>query len=299
MRQSCAAALVFSIALLIAGCQQTPNASTQLTPVGTMSQPQLAPVGTVAPVSGTSGIGPFGRPTRIPPPSTGSYGVPNNYMGGTTTIGEVGINTQPIDQFRSSSGVQAAGFADAPATGGVATTSFGSGFQTQGAPAASTPPSMQPQLGGMRVHDLTGAPLPPGYRGNAVVIPSQPQQPTQPRSFAPNPAGGYPAGGYPGGGNTGGRFHQSPPANSAPPAQVPTSLPGAVIATQPIQSPVSIAQRPGAGISNEVPLQSSPLQPSFNGASRFNSGTPSTDPVGSGAGNQQENLPWRRPGTSL
>ncbi len=273
MRQSCTAVLVLSIALLTIGCQQTPNASSQLTPLGTLAPaPQLAPVSTTS-----TGTGPFGGRTRIAPPGTGSYAVPNNYMGGTAPVGQLGVNQRPLDSFSSNSGVRAAAFAESASPSGVAPTSFGAGFAPQ-------PTPLQPQLGGMRVHDLTGAPSPPGYRTEApVMMQNQPIPRQAPGGFAPsaNP-----------------NAFQSQPIQSAPRVPMPNRIPGADIANQPNgnRQVFSIAERPDAvGVSSEAPIQPSPMQPSFNGASQFQSHAPSTEPVNNGVQSQSPDLPWRRP----
>ena len=286
MRQSCSAALVLSIAVLTIGCQQAPNASSPLTPVGT-----FAPAPSLAPVSGTStGIGPLGGRTRIPPPATGSYSVPNNYMGGAAPIGQANLNQRPVDSFANSQEVRPAGFADsgfadANGSSGLAPTSFGAGIDNQ--PAGNGLPSspMQSPLGGMQVHDLTRAPPPPGYRGSPpAFIPNQ--------QFPANGNGGYAPSGYP-------NHQPTQQLNSAPPVRFPSHIPGAEMASQfgSNHSSISIAQRPGgSGMTRETPIQPSRLEPSFSApASQFQTQTPSTEPVSNALDGQSNDLPWRRP----
>ena len=278
MRPSCFAALVLSAAFLTIGCQQAP--SYPLTPVGT-----LGPAPTLAPVSATtSGIGPLGGRTRIPPPATGSYAVPNNYMGGTPSIGEVGANGGTFDSFRNSEGVRPAGFEETARQGGVATTFFGSGSGNQPTNSSAPSPSISAQLGGMQVNDSTGAPPPPGYRGSGPTsIPNQQMPANGASGFAPN---SYPN-------------QQTQPLHPAPPVRIPRTFPGAEMASRSgmSQPSLSIAQRPGsAGFAQEVPIQPSRLEPSFSGMTpQFQPQPPSTDPVDKNLQAQPESLPWRRP----
>ena len=46
-------------------------------------------------------------------------------------------------------------------------------------------------------------------------------------------------------------------------------------------------------------MQPSVIEPSFQGGSQFPSSQPSTEPIDNGLEAEQENLPWRRPGTQF
>jgi hypothetical protein len=119
------------------------------------------------------------------------------------------------------------------------------------------------------------------------MVPGQPAGNPVPGSFTPN---AFP--------NT------QPPLNPAPPVQGANAIPGADIAGNG-QPAVSIAQTPTAsGFSSETPIQPSPLQPTFQGASQFQAQPPSTqfqaqppstDPVNNGGQTQSPDLLWRRP----
>ncbi len=299
MRQSCFAVLLSAIALTI-GCRHAPNGSSALAPAGTISN-QMTPARSVS-----TGIGPFGGRTRIAPPGTGSYAVPNNYMGGAPPVGEFGANTAPVDSFDRASGVRPAAFAET-ATNRTAGT-FGAGFDNPSPANMNAAPGMTPQLGGMRVHDLTNTPPPPGYQPHGIIA-NQGSFQSQP-TFTPQgaPAQQFFNGNAP-------VTNQYPANNFAPqPTQrnstqpnliqpnnsqprMPNFLPGAQIAGSPQamgQPSFSTAQLPG-NTSGEVPLRPSPMQPSFRGAAQFPSTAPSTDPVNNNAPGQSPDLPWRRP----
>ncbi len=143
--------LLTAVSLIASGCRQTagPANTGPMTPIG-----PLSPVGQgQAPV-----LGPFGGTTRVTPPGTGSYGAPNNYMGGVAPQANAGVN--PAGGFASQpsagvigSGVQAAGW-----------TETNSNFQSAGANAGGAPtfginpsPASNPRSGGMQIIDLTGA----------------------------------------------------------------------------------------------------------------------------------------------
>ena len=167
-RNACLLSLAL-IAPLFCGCYQPVATTSPLTPVNPASA-QLAPV------SATSPIGPFGGRTRIPPPATGSFLVPNNYLGGSS--GQLGANLQqPLGRSVAGS-VQPASYPP------VGTGNFAN-YQYQ----PSVPVNIQrPSLNGMRTHDLTTAPSPPGYFGPS--LPARQilvQQPTnQPVTIASN-----------------------------------------------------------------------------------------------------------------
>ena len=163
------------------GCRQ---------PIGTAISP--AGNSTLAPVNSSSGIGPFGGRTRIAPPGTKAYTTPNNYMGGVAPTNSVGHNLAPnngfTDDFRAAGGVQQTNFAqNNPSLGS------GSGSKTAFPNPANTNSGMRPNLGGMRVHDLTTSPTPPGYQvqGYGQQPTSYGQQPTsygqQPTSYGQQP----------------------------------------------------------------------------------------------------------------
>jgi hypothetical protein len=294
MRQSCFAVLLSAIASLTIGCHQAPNGSSPLAPVGTISN-QMTPARSVS-----TGIGPFGGRTRIAPPGTGSYAVPNNYMGGAPT-GDLGVNAAPTDSFDRASGVRPAAFAETATNNNTGT--FGAGFNHQSPANTNAAPGMSPQFGGMRVHDLTNAPAPPGYHPHGITanqgsFQSQPAFTPQPppsqqffngnapvtnqfpaNNFQPNPT----------------QLNSTQPSHSQP--QIPNNLPGAQFAGSPSgvgQPSFSIARSPGND-TREVPLRSSPMQPSFRGAAQFPSTAPSTDPVSNNATGPSPDLPWRRP----
>ncbi|OYP34754.1 hypothetical protein [Rhodopirellula sp. MGV] len=198
-----AAAITCSAALLlVCGCRNTTNA-----PIGTFGQTStLAPVQggvPLSPIQPTSGVSAFGSPTRVPPPSTGSYNVPGNY----------GPSTGYAPNNSTSSLPSGAAYGQAALTRGVTdlTTAGGTGNydnsirqtgwisdsplpqQAPSNPAPSTTPSPDSiRAGGMQVIDLTGSPYPPGYvppqqrpgyNYGASYPTSLPQQPPYPNVF--------------------------------------------------------------------------------------------------------------------
>ena len=291
------------------GCQQTTGTS-PLTPIG--------PLGSVAPLSPVSGgtaansLSPLGQPTRVPPPPTGSYSAPNNYMGGAPAVSQL---VQPVAPYDSFSRV-----APDPAIigRGVAPTTY---LETNRVDRTLAPSSAPPQtsvpssLDGMRVIDMTQAPAPPGYRSS--FQPSIPQNGNG-STLSPqaSTSQGQAAQSY-GGSNLSGAYAPSgdfPPQNIHPaPTARPSSIPmqnnqlqdihvprPGEIAVSPSGSAYQRSVEAGASAtiaSREFPLQPSPNEPSFRGSSQFSQQGPSTDPVDNSFENQPANLPWRRPGT--
>lgn len=190
MRRSLLAILSLSCLLTVgSGCRQTTSSinGSSLTPIS-----PLAPNNSLFPAPGSS-VGPMGGSTRVPPPSTGSIGTPNNYLGGATSQISNPNNAgsfaavSPRDEFVGS-GVQSAGWTETNTNlpnGSIAPAGFNEGqFQPQSnsfnQPAPFSQPASLPKPlpGGMKVIDLTGAPNPPGYYPQ--------QQPYQnPGSYSP------------------------------------------------------------------------------------------------------------------
>ena len=197
--------LLPGLMLLVAshcGCHQTTGTS-PLTPIG--------PLGTVAPLAPVSGgtaatsLSPLGQPTRVPPPPTGSYSTPNNYMGGAPTVSQVIPPGVPYDSFSQVAPNQnAIGL-------GVAPTSYVESNRSNGRLATATAQNpLTPPLDGMRVIDMTQSPPPPGYRSSF-----QPPLPpyVNPQTLGPQNYGGQ---------NVNGAYQ---PSYSVPP-QEPTNTPG-------------------------------------------------------------------------
>ncbi len=196
MRHRVAKVLVVAILAPIAlGCQQTTmSGQSPLTPTKS--------TGALAPVRPTSSVSPFGGSRRVPPPPTGGFSVPNNYMGGTAPANHMGSNTGGMNQAAQGPSL-GSGFVNNPLMVQPAsartnnTSSSGwvqSGSSNPAAATANNPPfqsnvpstnsrqanpqqpnpqqpnprqatSMRSESGGMKVIDLTQAPPPPGYRG--------------------------------------------------------------------------------------------------------------------------------------
>jgi hypothetical protein len=277
--------LIATITLVAAGCRQTSptSASGALVP--------LSPgTGSAAPT-----FQPFGGQTRVTPPPAHSFSQPNNYLGGTTPVGQMvnpsaavgGLaavqNPAPYGPTSAGpgvigSGVQQTGWTETGAS--VAqpinpnSGAYGPGAVAPGGMAAGPiVPQRDPRSGGMQVIDLTGAPVPPGYRPNFVpqtgfVTPSISQRDfSQPPSFAPI------------------RSVQAPQTNnfaSANPA--PASAIAAVPQFQPRQAaggqPMAGAY-PAATGGNLTPTHAAPA---------LGNAPPATAA-------QPSNLPWRSPGT--
>ena len=280
--------LLFFLGLAIlltsnSGCRQT-TGSSALTPIGAGTVGPLAPVG-----GGTAAasLSPLGQPTRVPPPSTGSHSTPNNYLGGTATTGQAYVAPAPYDSFSN--------VAPNPRTfdSGVAPTGWSqpnveSGFApaTNQNPTQAAPP-LSPNLGGMRVIDMTQAPPPPGYQ------PQYPAQQYQRQPFEPSQFQGVPF--NPATGNFAPQtIHVPRPGEIAAEQGMPRVQPNGQFGPGNQFGPsASIAQR------REFPMQPSPLEPSFQGSNQFPTNQPSTEPIDNSFGQQQENLPWRRPGAQF
>ena len=274
---------LLSVASFLMGCQQTTGTNSSLTPIAPYSATNQ-----LSPIQPSSGVGPMGGSTRVPPPPTGGFSVPNNYMGGVAPNGQA-------SQYQPS----ANGFASTPAqpTGWVQSgtlnpqtnsTTFNTGtFNNANAVAANAPASvgnpiqgnvMRPQSGGMRVIDLTNAPPPPGYRSQGGFV-SQ-------GNFGPNlmnNSGVAPAGYVPSFGSTGNAPIAAFPQGGTVfrPDTSNGTLPNSPVIGQRFEStastPSALTSEPSAAI------QRVPLKPTSDGVSR-----PSTDPV-------NDELSWRRP----
>jgi len=163
-----------------------------------------------------------------------------------------------------------------------------------------------PQLGGMRVIDLTNAPNPPGYQqplnqnNQGFQQGYQPQNNLSPQNnYVPN--GVAPATYLPGFG-PGSDATIASGFSQGSSYRPPTEPVNPAFGQQP--SVPRIAQAPISSQPREFPTVNSPLEPSYNGMSRFDSATtpgtasmPSTAPVPalSPSSAAQDNLPWRRP----
>lgn len=278
--------LIFSVSaigmlmLVSAGCQQT----TGITPGSPLtSVSPLAPNG-LSPIQPTSAVGPLGQSTRVPPPSTGSYSVPNNYMGGQVPLSQI-----PNQQgFHPNSGSPNAGSLGGWQNSNVAPVSglapVGSGVAQAGGTAGSTlghgsafPPSsfgggpmvpstnQRPQSGGMQVIDLTGAPPPPGYQSPSYYSVNPFQSPTN----QPISPGGF----------------QQPLVPYNPASGVIQSTPSMLPPLNQSTSPPPVAlpdARLQAGAASDVDQQNL----------RAVTPPPTTDPVRTA---ERGSLPWRSP----
>ncbi|MEO1526517.1 MAG: hypothetical protein AAFX06_13860 [Planctomycetota bacterium] len=180
------------------GCRNTTSVpisplgqASPLTPVSPL-QPQLSPV------QQTSGISPFGAPTRVPPPPTtidnGSFSsnLPlNSGYAPTSNYGPSAVNSLGA-AAPTGSGVRQTGWvgqADHNAPGASFNGGFGGNGLGNAAPLGTNATPSSVRAGGMQVIDLTQAPSPPGY------VP--PANFGAPNNYgAPNNFGGnaYPAG---------------------------------------------------------------------------------------------------------
>ena len=321
-RKQLFAIAVLLTAPLIIGCQQTNGTiNSPLTPVGAFSGVDpLSPV--QQGVRTTSGVGPLGGPTRVTPPATRGYSVPNNYLGG---LGQASHQAAPNQEtFANQSGQTGSGWVQSgqlpttqQANGSTlaSTPTFGQSFanqnptgqtfaansvgpQNSGQPNSGQSNSVQrnplqasvarPQSGGMRVIDMTGSPAPPNYQpvaGNPSATFQSPNGNVVANGFAPN------------------TFSQ--PANTVPQINV---------------APASF-QTPAPA--REFPMNESPTAPDFNGSanfaqqshsetssqasrfepSRFESSSslptatprPSTEPIDVSQIPADDGLSWRRP----
>ena len=281
----------------------------------------LGNIGPLSPINGgtaAASLSPLGQPTRVPPPATGSYSAPNNYMGGSPPVGQAYNSVAPYDSFSNNlSGI-------GPVGSDVAPTSYveqvPNGVALPGASPSQR--SLSPTLGGMRIIDMTQAPAPPGYQPQYPSQQYQAPQFQQPLMQQPQyPTGQYPTAQYPevqnfGGQNFGGQNATGvyqPPYN-VPPQGYDVNQNGYPMQTIQVPSPGEIASGqvgsriqpnvgygPSASIASgrEFPMQPSISEPSFQGGSQFPANQPSTEPIDSRFESQQENLPWRRPGTQF
>lgn len=248
MRRSYLTAIATAAAMFTAcGCRQT---------AGTPGANVMTPISPMGAATGQSPIIPFGGSTRVPPPTTGSMGTANNYLGGAAPTS-------------ASVSYPANGYGQSPSV--AEQFPVGSGLAAEPNGAAALANTSQPQLSGMRVNDLTNAPPPPGYRAST---------PTYPQDYAPvQPAGGF-----------------QPLPTSVSPAAHQQPYPNVDVPSAPYDSngmysngmqtrhlPASTNSINTAGNT----WQSSSAQPT---------GRPSTDPVTSGMPNVADNqLPWRTP----
>ena len=287
------ALLLFTIVPLAIGCQQT-NApiTSPLTPASPYSASNQ-----LAPIQRTSGIGPLGGSTRVPPPATNSFTVPNNYMGGTAPVGSASI-TQPYNGFTNvgtpnNSPVEQAGFAGSGIPGNQNLTAggafrsgpnFNTGPNFNAGPQSSTGPQLantadsilRPQSGGMRVIDLTDAPAPPGYT---------------PPSFSPQfPANQIAANQFP--------ANQAAALQQAPAGFANTS--GFVdrnIAPTSYVSPNNVSPNNNAQFFPSQPprIATVPYGTSPSSIALDQQQMPSTEPLNSGPITNSDQLQWRRP----
>ncbi|WP_145175904.1 hypothetical protein [Rubripirellula lacrimiformis] len=315
-----ASALLAMMAIGMAGCRQT---------TGSASAGSLAPVGPLSPVSpGQSpSLGPFGGPTRVAPPPTGSFSQPNNgYLApapqASAALGS-GAPTIPFNQTNpamapaamnpSLANAAPIGSGVRPASWTETTSNIASGPALPNAPATAPTPPSNPRAGGMQVIDLTGAPSPPGYR------------PTAPVTYQAFPTNGYqtgnpPVAGYPSpqqyqpGVNPGANaaWQSTTPAMAANPYVAPSNLPPSnpqsfntadyanqqAYGNQPAQvAATSLTPLPQSVAAGAVPIRN---QSNF----QTNTSVPvSSGPVSSGPStnptpaSSNDNLLWRRPGT--
>ena len=152
--------LTATITLVASGCRQT-------TPT--------AASGALMPLSPNSGSAaptfqPFVGQTRVTPPPTGSYSVPNNYLGGVPTSqmgnpaaavgGYAAAQNQPLYGSPATgsqvigSGVQQTGWTETGANVAQPTAPNSGTFAPGGYPSAAAP-ARDPRSGGMQVIDMT------------------------------------------------------------------------------------------------------------------------------------------------
>ncbi len=269
---------------LSTGCHQT---------AGTAATGPLIPLSPNNSASAPSLL-PFNGTTRVTPPPTGSYSVPNNYMGGVAPSGQSSNAFPTTGGFAATGGFAPApsGFAPAPPSQVIGSGVRPAGWtETNSNLAAVNPnatglvpfnggtnlgvnplPARDPRSGGMQVIDLTGSAPPPGY---------QPQ-------FAPAPSF---------------NSQQNFDAQQYFQSQQILNQPQQFAPLQSIQAPTAreyanaVAPGPSSVIAQarEYPLNSSGSVTPLSSRA-INSGLPSTEPIGNGV-SQQDNLPWRRPGT--
>ena len=271
------------VPLMLSGCHQT---------TATTSAPALSPVGAgQAPT-----LSPFGGPTKVSPPPTGSYSAPNTYMGAPPQAGPpMGTTTFPPQSNNNiGSGVQPGGWAatETMTTAGVPPGTPASGSSIATVSTFGVDPN-DPRSGGMPVIDLTGAPAPPGYRpagasNNISVPPPQsppggwgPTYPATPTTTQPPPT--IPSASYP---------------SATPPAFPTQNYPNSqnVSAPYPNGPSAEVASRltPIPPSNSAVPIQPQPVQ-SVGVHSNGAIPGPSTEPVAPST-DPNQNLMWRTPG---
>ncbi len=284
--------LTATITLVASGCRQT-------TP--TAGSGALMPL---TPNSGSAAptFQPFVGQTRVTPPPTGSYSVPNNYLGGVPTSqmgnpaaavgGNAATQNPPIyapsaaGQQVIGSGVLQTGWTETGTNVAQPTAPNSGTFAPGGYPSAAAP-ARDPRSGGMQVIDMTGAPAPPGYRAN-VVPQAGFNTPTishrdfnQPPSFAPI------------------RSIQAPQQSDFAGANSP---PAGVIAGVPQFEPRQLANTQAAPQQNptgQYPTQQYPTQqyPASAGGNLTPVGSaPPLNPVTPQGSAPTDSLPWRSPG---
>ncbi|SMP76964.1 hypothetical protein SAMN06265222_12251 [Neorhodopirellula lusitana] len=211
-------------AIVQTGCRQ-PNGTSGFAGAAPISQ---LPGQTAMTAPAMPSLGPFGASTRVPPPSTGSYGqgaaaatgatynpagnyAPTNYApsglvpmsyqnAGQTADPNQVVNAGGTAANDSASGWNATGSGVAQ-TGMSWTETSANGLPVNeyGPGNYVTPPSSV-RSGGMPVIDLTGSPPPPGYTPSYAPAPVQPQMvpmqpqviPVQPQSYQPLPPASQP-----------------------------------------------------------------------------------------------------------
>ncbi|WP_149499740.1 hypothetical protein [Roseiconus lacunae] len=169
---SAAVIAIATATIMAGGCRNTTTA-----PVGPLGQSTtLAPVQggvPLSPIQPTSGISAFGAPTRVPPPSTGSYTVPGGYgsPSGSTYAPNPSTSSVPSGAHYGQAGFTS-GVTNLSPTGNLSSPVRQTGWvadDPQGLPvqpayqAPPATPASAIRSGGMQVIDLTGSPYPPGY----------------------------------------------------------------------------------------------------------------------------------------
>ena len=272
-RINLATLLIAAISLIPTGCRQT---------TGPANTSPLSPIGTLSPVGQGQAptLGPFGGPTRVTPPSTGSHMAPNSYSGGVVPIGQANTGRSPVGglaaqpQRAIGSGVQVAGWTE---TNSVIPTDR----NLVETPTFGTNPSAtrNPRSGGMQIIDLTGSPPPPGYRPQ--YRPSQTQR-TPSQIPAAQPRSVDVQQGWQSNSN-----QQQPTGNATGLRTITSPSPGEIATGL---TPVSRDFPPASDYpSNPSRIDSVPRTATLPG------NAPSTEPVSSSSGS--DNLHWRTPGT--
>ena len=291
--------------LLIGGCHHSaaPTGAPPLSPVGAGQAPTLSP---------------FGGPTKVSPPPTGSYATPNVYMGtpaGTVPPGQISPmapGTYPPQSNNAiGSGLQPGGWNSSDSSVAPASANMSTAPNAGVAPASSfgtTTAPAGPRTGGMPVTDLTGAPAPPGYRPSSPAINGNAPPPgmapygAAPYGAAPYGAApqGVPANGY--GTQPGGTYPPSITPNSGYPN---SGYPGT---TYPNYNPQNVSTPTVGNPSEEIASRLTPL-PEDQFATPINPpsvqsvgtqwGGPTTEPINSAPTGADQNLMWRAPGSQF